>query len=215
MKPLFVSRENIIKRAYRRSFAFRLAGGVILAGLVLQLGVAYKWVQLMSEGDSLASVTRSLRYSVKAANDERAKYTDLEKKLADIHAWEPILSSRLPVSSVLAAIEQTIPPELVISHLSVAAVQETPVRLEAGVYMLPKTYRLQIEGERQNGSNARPVALFSAKLLARMPTGSRQVSQQSGEGTHRRPAFKLVLELPANGNYHNLGLSPTQGSESL
>jgi hypothetical protein len=215
MKPLFVSRDNIIKRAYRRSFAFKLAGAVVLAALVLQLGFAYKGIALMLEGDSLASVARGLRYSLKTANDERAKYADLERKLTDIHAWGPILRSRLPVSSVLAAIEQTIPPELVISHLSVAAVQETPLKLEAGVYMLPKTYRLEIEGECQNGSDAGPVALFSEKLLARMPTSSHQVSRQSGETSQHQPSFKLVLELPANGNYHSLGLNPIQGAENL
>jgi hypothetical protein len=216
MKPLFISRENITKRAYRRSPSFKLAGGVVLAGLLLQIGFAYKAIQLALEAGSLASANRALRYSIKTANDEKAKYADLENKLADIHSWEPILTNRLPVSAVLAAIEQTIPPELVVSNLSIVAVQQTPVKLAAGVFMLPRTYQLQIEGERQKGGDAGLVTRFSASLLARMPANARQVGQKNPEQAgERQPSFRLVLELPANGNYHNLGLNPSQGPETL
>jgi hypothetical protein len=215
MKPLFISRENIIKRAYRRAPSFKLAGGVVLAGLLLNIGFAFAAIRLAMEGGSLASVNRALRYSIKTANDEKAKYADLENKLADIHSWGPILTNRLPVSAVLAAIEQTIPPQLVISNLSIAAVQQTPVKLASGVFMLPRTYRLQIEGERQNGSDAGLVARFSASLLARMPANARQVEQKSEQAGKQASPFELVLELPANGNYHNLGLNPSEGPESL
>jgi hypothetical protein len=48
-------------------------------------------------------------------------------------------------------------------------------------------------------------------LLAKMPSASRQLSQHAGaEATGRPGTFQLVLELPANGNYHSLGLSPVQ-----
>lgn len=214
MKPLFISRENIVKRAYRRSPSFRLAGGVVLAGLLLQIGFACKGIQLALEAGSLASANRALRYAVNTANNEKGKYAELETKLADIRSWGPILTNRLPVSAVLAAIEQTIPPQLVIRNLNIVAVQQTPVKLAAGVFLLPKTYRLQIEGEQQKGSDPGLVERFSASLLARMPANARQVkSEQAGQ--REAQSFKLVLELPANGNYHNLGLNPSQGPETL
>jgi len=81
--------------------------------------------------------------------------------------------------------------------------------------MLPKVYQLQIEGERQKGGDAGLVTRFSASLLARMPANARQVGQKNPEQAGERQPFRLVLELPANGNYHNLGLNPSQGPETL
>jgi hypothetical protein len=212
MRPLFVSKENIIKRAYRRDRSFKLAGGVVLAGLILQLGFAYEAIRLGLEADAIASANRTVSYSIKTANDQLTKYAELERKLADIHSWAPILRNRLPVSALLGAIEQTIPPELVISRLDIRAVQHTPLKLAEGVYMLPKTYRLTIEGQRHNGADPGLVARFSAALLARMPANSRELSEQASQD---QPFFTLALELPANGNYHNLGLNPVLQSESL
>jgi len=214
MKPLFVSQENIIKRAYRRDRWFKLAGGVVIAGLFLQLAFAYRLIQQTLTGSSLASENRILSYAIHTANAARAKYADLEKKLADLHSWGPILTNRLPASAVLAAIEQAVPGGLVISHLSLKAVQQAPIKLSTGVFMLPRTYQLLVGGERAQGSDAALVERFSRSLLAKMPSSSRQLSQHVGpEETERLGTFQLVLELPANGNYHSLGLSPVQQPE--
>jgi hypothetical protein len=216
MKPLFVSQDLIIKRAYRRDRWFKLAGGAVLLGLLLQLGLGYQTVQIIFQGNSLASQRRVLSYSVNEANQTRVKYADLEKRLADLHSWGPILANRLPTSAVLAAVEQTIPSGIVISRLSLSAAQQTPVRLTSGVFMVPKTYRLQLEGERMQGSSSGILESFSRNLLARMPSNSRQVSRQEGtEPKERLGTFKLILELPANGNYHGLRLNPVQQAESL
>ena len=216
MKPLFVSQENVIKRAYRRDRWFKLAGGVVVLGLLLQLGLAYQTVQLVFKGNSLASQSRILGYSITEANQTRVKYADLEKKLADLHSWGPILASRLPTSAVLAAVEQTIPAGIVISRLSLTAAQQTVVRLSSGVFMVPKTYRLLLEGEQAQSSDAGLIERFSRTLLAKMPSNSRQVSRQEGtEPKAQLGTFKLVLELAANGNYHGLGLNPVQQPENL
>jgi hypothetical protein len=142
MKPLFVSQENIIKRAYRRDRWFRLAGGVVILGLFLQLGAAYQAIQLTLQGNSLASQSRILGSAIASASQARMKYAELEKKLAELHSWGPILANRLPASAVLAAIEQAIPDGLVISRLSLKAVGQTPIKLSTGVFLLPRTYEL-------------------------------------------------------------------------
>jgi hypothetical protein len=211
MRPLFISQENIIKRAYRRDRIFKLAGGVVIAALFLQLAFTYRLIQQTLTGSSLAGENRILSYSIRTANEARAKYAELEKKLADLHSWGPILTNRLPASAVLAAIEQAIPDGLVISRLSLKAVGQTAIKLSTGVFMLPRTYQLLVAGERQQGSDAGLTERFSRNLLAKMPSASRQLSQHAGaEGTGRPGTFQLVLELPANGNYHSLGLSPVQ-----
>jgi hypothetical protein len=216
MKPLFVSQDVVIKRAYRRNSWFRLAGGVVILGLLLQLGLAYQAAQLFFEGNSLASQNRGLAFSINEANQTRVKYADLEKRLAELHSWGPILADRLPASAVLAAVEQTIPAGVVISRLSLTAVQQKVVKLSSGVFMVPKTYRLLLEGEQVQGSDSGLIERFSRALLAKMPSNSRQVSRQEGtEPKAQFAAFKLVLELPANGNYHGLGLSPVQQPENL
>ena len=216
MKPLFVSQENIIKRAYRRDRWFRLAGGVVILGLFLQLGAAYQAIQLTIQGNSLASQSRILGSAIASANQARMKYAELEKKLAELHSWGPILADRLPASAILAAIEQAIPDGLVISRLSLKAVRQTPIKLSTGVFMLPRTYQLLVGGEREQGSDAGLIERFSRNLLAKMPSASRQLGQHVGaEATGRPGTFQLVLELPANGNYHSLGLSPVQQPENL
>jgi hypothetical protein len=216
MKPLFVSEDLIIKRAYRRDRWFKLAGGAVLLGLLVQLGLGYRAVQIIFQGNSLASQSRVLAYSVNEANQTRVKYADLERRLAELHSWGPILTNRLPTSAVLAAVEQTIPAGMVISHLSLTAAQQTAVRLSSGIFMVPKSYRLVLEGEEVRGGDSGLIERFSKSLLAKMPSNSRQVSRQEGAQPKQQLAtFKLILDLPANGNYRGLGLNPVQEPENL
>ena len=215
MKPLFVSKEILIKRTYRQDKGFRLAGAIAMVGLVAQLGVAFIAFRNAAQKSDLESKARILQAEFAAASNERQKLGALENQLVELNSWDPILRTRLPTSALLANIEQAIPADLVVSRLNLASTLPSRVKLKGGFYDMPKAYRLTIEGQ-QHGTNPDPIARFSQAILAKLPPGAKEVLKKLNEPDLKGLSqFRLIFELPADGNYYNLGITKIQQPESL
>ena len=215
MKPLFVSKEILVKRTYRQGLGFRVAGAAVMLALVAQLAVAFIAFRNAPLKSDLEYRQRLLQAESAVAAKELQKLGPLENQLAQLKIWEPILRTRLPAAALLSNIEQGIPPELVLSKVDLNATLRTPVKLEGGVYVMPKAYRLTIEGE-QSGASPDPVTRFSQTILAKLPPESKELLKKVNEpDVHRISQFSLIFSIPADGNYYNLGLTKIQQPESL
>ena len=109
MRYLFVSSERVAQDQYRHGSIFRFAGTLLLLGTVLQIPLL-----------SLAALSWK-RFQDQRAEQSllRAEWGELQKtniplretrqKLAQIRQWEPILYNRVPTSSLLNAVQVSIP----------------------------------------------------------------------------------------------------------
>lgn len=215
MKPLFISKEILIKRAYRQDKGFRLAGALIVLALAAQVPVAFIAFRNTRGKNDLEFKARVLQSEFIKASDERRKLGVLENQLSELKAWDPILRRRFPTSALLANIEQAIPPEVVLSSLRLASTLHSIVKLKGGAYDMPSAYRLTIEGQ-QRGTDPDPTTRFSQAILAKTPPGSKVLLNKLNEADVKGVCqFELVFDLPANGNYYNLGITKIQQPEGL
>src|SRR5437870_5664805 len=111
MKPHLVSRAVLARQVYRYHAAYRLAAFVLLFFLLLQVPAAVWFVyqfQIRQQRDK-----RAAELAVESATiaKERKGLEETEKKLRRIQELAPILRARLPLSAVMAKIEQIAPPE--------------------------------------------------------------------------------------------------------
>jgi hypothetical protein len=215
MNSLFISKDILIRNTYRRDKWFRLAGAVILAALLAQIAVAYCLIGNGREKSALESRQQALQAENAAATKEKQSVAQLEKQAGELKGWGTILRNRLPSSAILALVEQTIPKELDLSKLELDTTLKTAVNLPAGAYAMPRLYRLTLNGE-QKGDDPGATKRFAEALLAKLPPTSREVTHKlSRADPHGLAIFNLVLEVPADGNYFNLGLIKVQQAESL
>jgi hypothetical protein len=115
----------------------------------------------------------------------------------------------LPLSAVLAKIEQIASPELVLSRVTIDAEEFQPVQVETSVFRIPRQISVVIEGE-QNAPGADKVLV--RKLIESLPPGSKTVDQSSSDG---QKTFRLGLVSPTSGNYFGLGVTKIGAQNSL
>jgi hypothetical protein len=123
----------------------------------------------------------------------------------------------MPASAVIGAVEQTIPPEVVLSRCVLEAANYRPVTLTTGPFRVPETYTIILEGERK-GPDPEVWEKFIAKFLSRLPPGSNMLSSSVGnDGSPRNgiQSCKAVLRAQANGNYFSLGVNKIDTEENL
>jgi hypothetical protein len=204
MKDLFLSQDAVIAREYRHGRAYRIAALTILAFAVFQLaaiaGVIYCWHSEQELND------QSTQIAGKAAelNTLEASLKDLRQKLDRIRLWTPILARRIPVSSLLAAIETAIPREVELDKLMIETDASENLTVHGGTYRVPGEYRVSLFGLLKT---AKASAQFQQRLHNVFPPGSEvsiePFNSQDANGLLR---FEITARIKPNGNYQPLGL---------
>jgi hypothetical protein len=215
MRYLFVSPEKVSQDQYRHGPVFRLAGVLLLLGLVLQVPLLYlgllTWKQFL---DRNAEQT-SLRIELGELQKADIPLRETRQKLAQIRQWEPILNNRIPISSLLNAIQVSIPKNAVLDTISIEAEQFDHLPVAGGTYRVPRDYRLVLQGlERPGGGDA--LQVFSDALQKRFPTGSELARSECLEPrSDGSVPFLLQYSVKPSGNYYGLGLRKIAEPDNL
>jgi hypothetical protein len=205
MKNLFLSPERIVLRSYQRELVFRLVGLIVLVTGLLQLPALFfaftTWrgyqARTDKKGQLLATQTE-LQGRLVALKDTR-------QKLSQIQQWEPIIRGRLPCSAVLAAIEQTVPPDAVLEKIGIESSRYQALPVAGGTYRVPELYTLSLQGSLKFG-HAEELETFTNQLKKHLPAGSHVVRSKLLEGTESLVPFLLVYSITPAGNYSALGV---------
>jgi hypothetical protein len=205
MKNLFLSQERIVLRSYQRELVFRVVGLLVLVAGLLQLPVVFfaftAWRDYQARTDKkvqLVAAENELQTRLVALKDTR-------QKLSQIQRWEPIVRGRLPCSAVLAAIEQTVPPDAVLERIGIEASRYQALPVAGGTYRVPELYTLSIQGSLKFG-HAEELETFTNELKKHLPAGSQVVRSKLLEGTESLVPFLLVYSIMPAGNYSALGV---------
>jgi hypothetical protein len=205
MKNLFLSQERIVLRSYQRELVFRIVGLVVLAAGLFQLPVVFfaftAWRDYQARTDKkvqLVAAENELQTRLVALKDTR-------QKLSQIQQWEPIIRGRLPCSAVLAAIEQTGPPDAVLEKIGIESSRYQALPFAGGTYRVPELYTLSIQGSLKFG-RAEELETFTNELKKHLPAGSQVLRSKLLEGTESLVPFLLVYSITPTGNYSALGV---------
>ena len=215
MKYLFVSPEKISQDQYRHGPVFRLAGVLLLLGVVLQVPLLFWGVLSWKQFRDRNAEETSLRIELSELQKADVPLKEIRQKLAQIRQWEPILNNRIPVSSLLNAIQVSIPQNAVLDTISIEAEQFDRLPVVGGMYRVPRAYRLVLQGlERPGGGDT--LQVFSNNLQKRFPTGSELVRSERlelrGDGS---VPFLLQYSVKPSGNYYGLGLRKISEPDNL
>ena len=215
MKHLFVSDKRLIQQQYRRGIIFRVAGVLILFAAFLQLpalllaGLSWK-----SHHDQ-ESTRNELRAEVNNLQQANTSLNDLRRKLDQIRQWEPILRNRLPVSALLHAIENSIPPNAVLDSIEIESEQFERVPVPGGVFRVPGSYRLVLQGlERwEEGEAAQTLTEALQKCLP--PRSELVHTDRSEKRADGFVQFSLQYSIKPDGNYFGLGVRTVSEPDTL
>lgn len=205
MKNLFLSPERIVLRSYQRELVFRLVGLIVLVTGLLQLPALFfaftTWrgyqARIDKKGQLLATQTE--------LQSRLVALKDIRQKLSQIQQWEPIIRGRLPCSAVLAAIEQTVPPDAVLEKIGIESSRYQALPVAGGTYRVPELYTLSLQGTLKFG-HAEELETFTNQLKKHLPAGSQVVRSKLLEGTESLVPFLLVYSITPAGNYSALGV---------
>ncbi len=216
MQPFFISPENLAKQAYRYDSRYRVAALALIVAVGLQVPSGLFLIyenRVKVEEENRQEI--ALRKKTKLAADLLA-LKETESQLDQIKSWEPILRGRMPVSAVIGAVEQTIPPEIALSRIAVEAGGYHPVPISSGIFRVPESYRVTLEGALNSG-NARIWQDFINQLLGRLPPGSSVISCVTCAAKESRTSMicKATLQAEANGNYFPLGVNKIDAEGDL
>ncbi len=217
MQPFFISESKLARQAYRYDHRYRLAALVWMVALAWQLPFLALWFYQSRINEAEASRGELALQKKAQLMAEFGSLKETELQLDQITSWEPVLRARMPASAVIGAVEQTIPPEIVLSRLILEAANYRPVSLTAGSFRVPETYTIILEGERK-GPDPEVWEKFVGKLLSRLPPGSTVVKSSAGEDGNPKNVIqtcKAVLKAQANGNYFPLGINKIDSEENL
>jgi hypothetical protein len=217
VQPFFISEEKLARQAYRYDHRYRLAAFLLMVALAWQVPFFALFFYQNRINEEEAS-RRELALQRKAQlMAELGNLKETEFQLDQITSWEPVLRARMPASAVIGAVEQTIPPEIVLSRFILEAANYRPVSLTAGSFRVPETYMIILEGERK-GPDPEVWEKFIGRFLSRLPPGSTVVTSSAGDDGNPKNAIqtcKAVLKAQANGNYFPLGINKIDSEENL
>jgi hypothetical protein len=217
VQPFFISEEKLARQAYRYDHRYRLAAFVLMMALGWQLpffALFFSQNRINEEEASRSELALQKKVQLMA---ELGSLKETESQLNQITSWEPVLRARMPASAVIGAVEQTIPPEIVLSRLILEAANYRSVSLTAGSFRVPETYTIILEGERK-GPDPEVWKKFIGKFLSRLPPGSTVVTssvEDDGNPKNAIQTCKAVLKAQANGNYFPLGINKIDSEENL
>jgi hypothetical protein len=215
MRYLFVSSEKVSRDQYRHGPIFRLAGVLLLLGLVLQAPLFFLGVLSLKQFEDRNAEQASLRIERGELQKADIPLRETRQKLAQIRQWEPILNNRIPISSLLNAIQVSIPQNAVLDTISIEAEQFDHLPVLGGMYRVPRDYRLVLQGlERAGGGDA--LLAFSDALQKRFPTGSELMrSERLEKRSDGSVPFLLQYSVKPSGNYYGLGLRKIAEPDNL
>jgi hypothetical protein len=217
VQPFFISEEKLARQAYRYDQRYRLAALVLMVALACQVPFLVLFFYQNRINEEEASLRESALQKRTQLAAELGSLKQIEFQLDQITSWEPILRARMPVSAVIGAVEQTIPPEIVLSRCILEAADYRLVSLTTGPFRIPETYTIVLEGERK-GPDPEVWEKFIVKFLSRLPPGRNVVSSSVGNDESPRNGTqicKAVLRAQANGNYFPLGVNKIDTEENL
>src|SRR5690348_7100602 len=134
MRYLFVSPEKISQDQYRHGPIFRLAGALLLLGLVLQIPLLFLGMLSWRQFQDRNAEQTSLRIELGELQKADLPLRETRQKLAQIRQWEPILNNRIPISSLLNAVQVSIPQNAVLDTISIEAEQFDHLPVSGGTY---------------------------------------------------------------------------------
>jgi hypothetical protein len=217
VQTFFVSAEKLAKQAYRYDFRYRVAASTLIVAILLQVPLAFLFFY-----ESRVRVQEGNRQGV--ALQTRTQLTgnlaglrETATQLGQIKLWEPILRSRMPISAVLGAVEQTIPANIALSRIAVEAANYRAVLLDSGTFRVPENYTIALDGALK-GDNSRAWEEFVDQLVRRLPPGSRVISciADAEKVSKTFPiACKATLQAQANGYYFPLGVTKIDAEGNL
>jgi len=146
MRYLFVSPEKVAQDQYRHGPIFRFAGALLLLGIALQIPLLFFGVLEWKEFQDRHAEQSSLRTELDELQKANVPLKETRQKLAQIRQWEPILHNRIPISSLLHAIQISIPQTAVLDSISIEAEQFDHLAVQGGMYRVPRNYRLVLQG---------------------------------------------------------------------
>ena len=157
----------------------------------------------------------SLRIELGELHKADIPLRETRQKLSQIRQWEPILNNRIPISSLLNAIQVSIPQNAVLDTISIEAEQFDHLPVLGGTYRVPRDYRVVLQGLERSGQGDGSQA-FSDALQKRFPTGSELIRserlEQRSDGT---VPFLLQYSVKPSGNYYGLGLKKIAEPDNL
>jgi hypothetical protein len=217
VQPFFISEEKLARQAYRYDHRYRLAAFLLMVALAWQVPFFALFFYQNRINEEEAS-RRELALQRKAQlMAELGNLKETEFQLDQITSWEPVLRARMPASAVIGAVEQTIPPEIVLSRFILEAANYRPVSLTAGSFRVPETYMIILEGERK-GPDPEVWEKFIGRFLSRLPPGSTVVTSSAGDDGNPKNAIQTcnaVINAQANVNYFPLGINKIDSEENL
>jgi Tfp pilus assembly protein PilO len=151
MKYLFVSPEKIAQDQYRHGAIFRFAGALLLFGIALQVPCVFFALSGWKELRDRSAEQTLLRTEFSELQKANIPLKEARQKLGQIRQWEPIMSNRIPISSLLNAVQVSIPQDAVLDSISIETEQFDHLPVQGGMYRVPRNYRLVLQGvERPN-----------------------------------------------------------------
>ena len=172
MRYLFVSPEKVAQDQYRHGTIFRFAGALLLVGMVLQIPFLFFGVLGWKEFRDRNAEQASLRAEWSELQKANVPLKETRQKLAQIRQWEPITYHRIPISSLLNAVQISIPPAAVLDSISIEAEQFDYLPVQEGTYRVPRNYRLVLQGlERADEGDT--LQIFCDALQKRLFTSRR------------------------------------------
>jgi hypothetical protein len=215
MRYLFVSPEKVAQDQYRHGAIFRFAGALLLVGMVLQIPFLFFGVLGWKEFRDRNAEQASLRAEWSELQKANIPLKETRQKLAQIRQWEPIMYHRIPISSLLNAVQISIPPAAVLDSISIEAEQFDYLPVQEGTYRVPRNYRLVLQGlERADEGDT--LQIFCDALQKRLPTGSELIRserlERRSEGTI---PFLLQYSVKPSGSYFGLGLKKIAEPDNL
>jgi hypothetical protein len=217
VQPFFVSEEKLAKQAYRYDFRYRIAALAVIGAIALQMPLGFFLLfenRVRSEEETRQSLAVQKKVQLTGS---LAALKETELQLGQIRSWEPIMRSRMPVSALLGAVEQTIPPGIALLRIAVEAAGYHTVPLGSETFRVPELYTITLNGV-SNGDDSQEWKGFIGRLLRRLPPGSSVVScvADAGKGSKTvRLACNATLQAQANGNYFPLGVSKIDAEGNL
>jgi len=215
MRYLFVSPEKISLDQYRHGPIFRLAGMLLLFGMVLQVPLIYSGVLSWKQFQDRVAEQSLLRTELGELQKADIPLRETRQKLAQIRQWEPILCNRIPISSLLNAVQISIPQNAVLDSISIEAEQFDHLPVRGGTYRVPRDYRLVLQGlEKPSGGEA--LQVLCDTLQKRLPTGSELMrSERLEQRSDGIVPFLLQYSIKPSGNYYGLGLKKIAEPDNL
>ncbi|MGA8655273.1 MAG: hypothetical protein WB586_03925 [Chthoniobacterales bacterium] len=215
MKFLFVSPEQVIRQRYRRGLVFRLAAVLVFLGLIAQVPIFVFGVLAWTGFSTESKRQKVLLERVESLREQNSPLNEVRQDLSQILQWEPIFRSRIPVSALLSAIENSIPANAVLDSISIESDQYDKTPVPGGIYRVPINYRVVIQGLEKIGVDD-TAQLFADALQKRLPSASELVrSERLQKRSDDLIPFLLEYSVKPTGNYFGLGLKKIAEPDSL